>query len=1109
MANNINNGITGVIDIPGALRSRGAADGNQVGGVVAYAGDIYDVTAGKNQATLNAEFAEGITNASSSSFSGNYNDLSDIPLQKTAENGFKVNAHGRRKNTASEQDSFAEGAGTTASGQGSHSEGGGTIASGTCSHAEGNNASAVGNSSHAEGSFTTAIGSNSHAEGNNAHAYGSNTHAEGQQETLLPLTTRAYTATSSALYIDTEIFPGCIIYDTDDTPRRVLSCEYQEAGDDYKVVFQGINEDLEIGDEVYVDFCAYGDNSHTEGYDTHTYGESSHAEGVHTITTNEAEHASGMYNMSTANKTLFSVGAGHDGGRMNAFEIDASGNVYIYGVGGYNGTNVTSNSVSDLASTITALQSNSSGISDVQTKTSVGGAYTTVVTSGIAKIDLSSISSLQYAIQDIEQSAVIPSDNRGVVLSNINHGVYATGDQSVAYGYSTTAYGDYAIAGGNGTHAHGDKSVAFGTDTIAWGVNTVAAGNESVAFGTESVAFGEKAYTKGKASGYFGKGRSVSAAVINSETGVANSDPWYILALELSPGSAAGYPDGQGLEDFRVLPGMYITEQGGENYPQQPGWLIKNVEYIPMNLEWLCKVYIDDPNDNAPVDPGSLVVRGFVSEAYSYALGRYLFTTNQSEVAVGDYNVSHKSGGSAASGSGTIFSVGTGILSDNSEYIPASFADPENFLISNQTYRANALEVLTNGSVYVRGVGGYDGRELTGKTDLATVVTNINTRLQTLENSSSSSSPSSSYITYSEGEGYSLGDTTNASGENSFAEGESTTASGVTSHAEGYSTTASGENSHAEGKDALASGENAHAEGDDTFAYGYASHAEGRDTSAMGFASHTEGYGYITGPLELNTNSEYYYDSDDDVLYVFIDSSSSDSNYLNLPVGTVVAVATENTKTLGSVNYYSYISDKLFFVGPVDYECPVIVIKNILPNTSSGQETNQFAPQVDTENYRDGWGYKFTDTIYINFLTGSALGDASHSGGYQTNAVGQKSNTAGIRTVATNDGESAFGRYNVSEDGTIFSIGCGEWDDQTLYLNSHGYSRFATLTGIKAGLNKYTTSKNALMVNEDGDVFIKGIGGYDGMDSTAQGVKSVQQVITELTQQIAALTNNQ
>lgn len=60
---NINNIKTGNVNIPGALHSTANDGGGQVGNVVAYTGDIYDTTAGKNQATLNAEFAEGIANA--------------------------------------------------------------------------------------------------------------------------------------------------------------------------------------------------------------------------------------------------------------------------------------------------------------------------------------------------------------------------------------------------------------------------------------------------------------------------------------------------------------------------------------------------------------------------------------------------------------------------------------------------------------------------------------------------------------------------------------------------------------------------------------------------------------------------------------------------------------------------------------------------------------------------------------------------------------------------------------------------------------------------------------------------------------------------------------
>ena len=41
---NINNGKTGIIDIPGALHSTGGDGDGQIGGVVAYTGDIWDET---------------------------------------------------------------------------------------------------------------------------------------------------------------------------------------------------------------------------------------------------------------------------------------------------------------------------------------------------------------------------------------------------------------------------------------------------------------------------------------------------------------------------------------------------------------------------------------------------------------------------------------------------------------------------------------------------------------------------------------------------------------------------------------------------------------------------------------------------------------------------------------------------------------------------------------------------------------------------------------------------------------------------------------------------------------------------------------------------------
>lgn len=56
---NINNGKTGNVNIPGALHSTGGDGDGQVGGVVAYAGDVYDETLGKNQKEINQTLLDG------------------------------------------------------------------------------------------------------------------------------------------------------------------------------------------------------------------------------------------------------------------------------------------------------------------------------------------------------------------------------------------------------------------------------------------------------------------------------------------------------------------------------------------------------------------------------------------------------------------------------------------------------------------------------------------------------------------------------------------------------------------------------------------------------------------------------------------------------------------------------------------------------------------------------------------------------------------------------------------------------------------------------------------------------------------------------------------
>lgn len=107
---------------------------------------------------------------------------------------------------------------------------------------------------------------------------------------------------------------------------------------------------------------ASGYCSHAEGEFTNAAHNSSHAEGIYTIASNAFEHAEGIRNVSNtgetdAEKTRHSVGIGTgEDDCKNAFEIMANGDIYVYGVGGYDGTNALSADSKTLQQVITELQ---------------------------------------------------------------------------------------------------------------------------------------------------------------------------------------------------------------------------------------------------------------------------------------------------------------------------------------------------------------------------------------------------------------------------------------------------------------------------------------------------------------------------------------------------------------------------------------------------------------------------------------------------------------------------------------------------------------------------------------------------------------------------------
>ena len=113
-------------------------------------------------------------------------------------------------------------------------------------------------------------------------------------------------------------------------------------------------------------------------------GDCAHAEGSWTVANNEAEHAEGVYNKSNtggsdSGKTLHSVGIGTaDNARKNAHEIMLNGDHYVYGIGGYDGTNP------GTAKTLQEVVNEGGGITDL----GVVSGWNDVVDTGIYKYTL-------------------------------------------------------------------------------------------------------------------------------------------------------------------------------------------------------------------------------------------------------------------------------------------------------------------------------------------------------------------------------------------------------------------------------------------------------------------------------------------------------------------------------------------------------------------------------------------------------------------------------------------------------------------------------------------------------------------------------------------------
>lgn len=167
--------------------------------------------------------------------------------------------------------------------------------------------------------------------------------------------------------------------------------------------------------------------------------------------------------------------------------------------------------------------------------------------------------------------------------------------------------------------------------------------------------------------------------------------------------------------------------------------------------------------------------------------------------------------------------------------------------------------------------------------------------------------------------------------------------------------------------------------------------------------------------------------------------------------------------------------------------------------------------------YGDNWGLKANTASGTNsFASGNnttASGENSHTEGLETTASGLHSHAEGIRTTATesyshtegtntlaqNKGEHAQGILNISHKANT-TVG-----DAGNTIHSIGIGLFVTQS-------QSWNRRNAHEVMQNGDMYILGIGNYDGVHiKNEQGapanLQTLQEVIAALEARIAALEN--
>ena len=922
---------------------------------------------------------------------------------------------------ATENYAHAEGEKTSAFGTTSHAEGGLTMASGDYSHAEGKNTNASGYASHAEGCLTLASGGYSHAEGSYADAIGNYSHAEGYYTT------------------------------------------------------------------------ASGMASHVEGYQTIAIGEQSHAEGRGLTEVFSYVLTVGTYSYELNN---ISSTISYQSYTLQVGDIVNCGSNYAK-VTAINTSTKTITTDKDLGAEKNQSIYLTKGISYGANAHSEGGLT-------LATGDYSHAEGYQSkAIGIYSHSEGIKSSASGYASHAEGYNTTASGTASHVEGYQTIATSSYshaecykAKAYGYASHAEGENTTASGRASHAEGMYVDAVGDFSHVEGYQTYALGEHSHAEGKGTsdifGYVSTIGSYTQYTLNGTT-VSIDDKTYTLHVGDIINCGSKYAK---ITAINSNTKTITTDKEIDTKKDDPIYLVKGISYganahseggltLATGDYSHAEGYITNaPGDYSHVEGFQTIASGDYSHAegywptasgtashaeggYAEAFGRYshaegYYTTATATAShVEGYQTYASGTASHAEGKGTTSALGTvrGVVSTewtNNLYELSTLSAT----ISGQSYTLQVGDTVNYGSNYAK-------------------VTAINSETKTITTDKDLGAKANDTINFVIGGSYgdsahSEGYLTVATGSYSHAEGYQTTASGTASHAEGYLSFASGTHSHAEGYQTAAYGKNSHAEGNGTMA-GKDSHAEGQATHAA-YISHTEGVDTFASIIS-HAEGQVTFANSEKCSHTEGGNIYAEGNYSHAEgKGDLINAITDNTNL--NVNYFEIDRENLNInivtkdnsdivtISPCDP--PANVTSDIINNALSKTKIfyfggwNTYVLPINSATYDNGT-FNITVTEYFK-VSKSALQTVITNTKHEDNKLtlcyfssytnGEASHIEGISSKATNPGEHAEGKYNQSHEGqTIHSIGIG---------------------------TSNTNRKNAFEISQNGDIYIYGLGNYNG-----------------------------